>query len=237
MGGGGGGKGSRSQAQTTGSQALESIALQIESESRPSRQEMFRQVLEGLRTGGIGARIPIVSAGQEASRLATSRALQGTTESLVRSRLAGTPFGERVMAETRLAGEMETAGIPTRETARIIELFPGIATGTSVPVITGLGQASASQAQLASAQTAGKASMTSALLGAGGQVGRGLATPKPCYIAYSMFGPTREFRLIRWWVNVAGNTWRAKLTRVIYFVLRPLFRSLLREAEQRLEVM
>lgn len=226
--GGGGGKGGRTQ--TSGSQALENLTAQIGQETGPVRQEMFRQVLEGLQTGGIGARIPIVSAAQEQSRLATSRALQGTTESLSRGQLVGTPFGERVLAETRLAGEMDTATIPTRETARIIETFPGIATGTAVPILSGLSSLSQSQASMANAQTAAKASQTSAMLAAGGSIGRGFATPKRCYIAYSMFGPSREFVLVRWWVN-HGSTLRARIARSIYFVLRPLFRSLLREAE------
>jgi len=173
--GGGGGKGGTSSAQTSGSKALENIALQIESESRPSRQEMFRQVFEGLTTGGIGARIPIISKAQEASKVATARTLRSTEADLARGNLVGTPFGARTLAETRLAGELETAGIPTRETARIIETFPGIATGTSVPVITGLGSAASSQAQLASTQTAGKAASLSSLLSAGGSIGRGFA--------------------------------------------------------------
>jgi hypothetical protein len=168
----GGGKGGGG-ASTSGSQALENLTSQLTAESAPSRQEMFRQVLEGLQTGGIGARIPIVSAGQEASRLATSRALQGTTESLSRSRLVGTPFGERVLAETRMAGELETAGIPTRDTARIIETFPGIATGTATPIIGGLGSLAQTQASMVNTQTAAKASQTGAMLSAGGSIGRG----------------------------------------------------------------
>ncbi len=171
--GGGGGKGS--QAQTSASRELEAFTGEIRQQSRGTRELLFSQAEEALRTGGVGAQIPSITRAQESSRLATSRALEQIDVSLAQSNLAGTPFGERVRAEALTTGEFATSQIPTQQAASIIQTFPGIASGAAIPIITGLGSAASAQANLGGAQTAAKAQTTAALFGAGGSIGAGKA--------------------------------------------------------------
>ena len=90
---GGGGKGKTSQ-----SGQLDALIQEFATTSRPARQELFGQVTEALQTGGIGARIPIISKAVESSKAATSQALTQIDESLARSGLSDSTFGARIRA-------------------------------------------------------------------------------------------------------------------------------------------
>lgn len=169
---GGGGKGGSSQ--TSASRELEAFTGELREQSRPVRQEVFAQILEGLRTGGIGARIPIIQQAVEASRQATSSALRQLDQSLAQTGLAGTAFGARARGETLLAGEQRTAQLPTELVQQFINTALSQATQTPTTIVQGLGAASQSQAQLQAAQMAQFASLLSALFGAGGQIGAAL---------------------------------------------------------------
>ena len=66
--GGGGGKGGKSGA----SEDLAQIAKSFYGETGGLRGETISQMEEGLTTGGVGARMPIISKAQESSRQSTS---------------------------------------------------------------------------------------------------------------------------------------------------------------------
>jgi hypothetical protein len=178
---GGGGK-SGSQVSTTPDPNISAFVQEVRGESRPVRQEIFRQVTEALKTGGVGAQIPLITRAVESSRAATSRTLAETEASLGRSRLAGTPFGQRILAETRLGGETATAQIPTALAQQFTSVAPNLALGSAGTVISGLTNASqigVAQRQIGAQESIAQMQMwgqiISALLGAGGSVGSGAA--------------------------------------------------------------
>jgi hypothetical protein len=120
----GGGKGGG------GSRALENLLTEVGGESKPARGELFSQIFESLRTGGIGARLPIVQQAVEQSRQATSGALSGTQAQLSRLNLLGTPYGQNILAQQRQAGEQGTARIPTDIANQFIQMAPGFISST-----------------------------------------------------------------------------------------------------------
>ena len=116
----GGGKSSGQQGQN----ALPFVKL-FEGETRPLRSELFGQITEALRTGGVGAHIPIIQSAVASSRAATSSALRGTSDSLARTGLSRTPFATRELTGTRLTGEQATTGIPTSLAQALMQFAPG----------------------------------------------------------------------------------------------------------------
>jgi len=75
IGGGKDGGGGGGTISTTTDPAMSAAVSEMTATSRPVRNEVYRQVLEAMTTGGIGARLPIVQRGVEASRAATSSAM------------------------------------------------------------------------------------------------------------------------------------------------------------------
>ena len=153
---GGGGKG-----ETKTSKTLSKIAEAFFTETTPVRQELTSQMSEALTTGGVGARMPIISKSQEASRQATSNALRALDAQLAQTGQAGTPFGTRAKAETTQRGEMATSRIPTDIVSQLLQVIPGFIMGQSQQAVSGLGAAGQMQAQQTGAEAAMLGSMLS----------------------------------------------------------------------------
>ena len=71
--------------------------------------------------------------------------------------------------------------------------------------------------------TAGRQGILPGLLGGFGSIfGK-------CWLALAMFGPTPEWIEVAYKVNF-GTSWRARLARVVYWAMQPIFKGLLRES-------
>lgn len=100
------------------------LATKLLRESSPVRQELLGQQLEALRTGGVGARIPIIQNAVAASKQATGDAVQNTQSQLATQSLGGTVFGNRLLQEAKMSGDQATARIPTDYASTIIKGIP-----------------------------------------------------------------------------------------------------------------
>lgn len=138
--GDGGKSGGGNQANAAATQ-LSQIVGDIYGTGKPNVQLLNQQLGEALTTGGIGARIPLINAAQEASRSATSRAYQQTQNQLVQNRVAGTPFASSILAGTRMAGEQQTSLIPSQVASQFIGMGPQIALGPLSPAVSGAASA------------------------------------------------------------------------------------------------
>jgi hypothetical protein len=140
MGGGKGGSAGSGSTAITANPDPETSAFtkELREGSKPIRDEVFGQVLEALKTGGIGARLPIIQKSVEASRAATSQALTDTKAAASGTGLEKSPFLARILAETRLGGEQQTNAIPQAVAKEFIDIAPALATGSSAQILTGL---------------------------------------------------------------------------------------------------
>ena len=120
-----GGKVNKSSAEN----GLLDIASQLMAEVSPLRKEVLGQTMEALTTGGIGARLPIVQKGIEASRSATSSALSQLDESLARSGGGRSSAADALRANTLLQGELNTQAIPQQAAEQFIAIAPSLASG------------------------------------------------------------------------------------------------------------
>lgn len=100
--------------------------------------ELVRQLSEALRTGGVGAQIPIIGQAVSAANQATSSALRDTQGSLASSGLARTPYGQRILADTRLSGAQQAARIPTDIAQSFIAQTPQYSLGLLGTILSSL---------------------------------------------------------------------------------------------------
>ena len=135
---GGGGGGTIS---TTTDPAMSAAVSEMTATSRPVRNEVYRQVLEAMTTGGIGARLPIVQRGVEASRAATSSAMRQIDAGMAGTGLARSPYAQNLRNQALLQGELAANAIPTNVAKEYIDIAPALASGSSAQILTGLAQA------------------------------------------------------------------------------------------------
>lgn len=96
----------------------------------PIQNQTFSQLSEALRTGGVGAQIPIIQQSVSQSQSALSRGLQDVQGRQAAQGIAGTPFGNRELTGARLEGQQSIARIPTdyaqQQTQQAPQLVQGI---------------------------------------------------------------------------------------------------------------
>lgn len=122
----------RSGAAVTLAQLAESFA----GETKDVRQGLIDAMQEVLSTGG--SSIPIISSAVDSSRRASSRALSETEQGLAQSNLAGTPFGENILAEQRAGGERAVASTRESLAQNIFNMISNFALGQSQTALSGL---------------------------------------------------------------------------------------------------
>lgn len=92
---------------------------------QPVRREIGRQTREALRTGGVGAQIPIIQRAVEQSSLAGSQAMRDAESGLAASGLTGTPFGQRILAQLSGQTRFATSQLPTQFAQSLISAAGG----------------------------------------------------------------------------------------------------------------
>ena len=101
----------------------------------PALDTFIAQMDEALKTGGVGAQIPLISRATEASRQATSNALSQLDEQLAASGLGRSSYGMRNRGDILLRGEQATADVGPRIAQEFINLgaqvLPGVEAGRS----------------------------------------------------------------------------------------------------------
>jgi hypothetical protein len=105
---GGGGKSSGKTSDVT---ALMPYISMFEGETKPVRQTALSQALEGLQTGGVGARIPMIQNAVAQSQGALGATLQNMRSAGAGAGLSNSPFLTGEMGSTAMAGRQQVAGI------------------------------------------------------------------------------------------------------------------------------
>lgn len=135
----GGGKGRQSGTQTsTPDPALQDFTQQLRKQAEPVGDLLSQQIVEALKTGGVGSYIPIAQASVEQSRAATSSTLQQITDQLVKMGLDKSPFGQNILAGTREQGALAAEQIYPNIASALISAAPGFATGTGGLIVNAL---------------------------------------------------------------------------------------------------
>lgn len=135
--GGGGGKGSATQTiNSPAASTLANLATQFAGETTGVRTGLIKAMQDVLRTGG--SKIPIISRSVEASRSAASKATQDTEDRLALEGLAGTPWGEDVLAKQRMQGEIAAGNVEQSLAQNIFNMIANFVLGQSQTALSGL---------------------------------------------------------------------------------------------------
>jgi hypothetical protein len=129
----------------------------------PLFQEFTGQQLEALRTGGVGAQVPIIQRSVEQAKLATASGLQSAEQGLAAQGLSGTPFAARTLAQVGQQGRLLASQIPTDIAQQFIAGIPQMSqiglTGAAQlggAALGGLGDIATAAGQAASGESSGK---------------------------------------------------------------------------------
>lgn len=117
-------------------------------EAAPARGLMLQQLTEALKTGGVGARIPMIQQAVSRANQATASATAQTAEQLGAHNIGG-PFASRIMAGQRLAGQQQAAAIPTEMAQQLIQQMTPVMMGTQQLGMGAFSTAAQSAQQLA----------------------------------------------------------------------------------------
>jgi hypothetical protein len=123
--GGGSGYGSMSGIE----QALAGAAV-------PGQKLLAKQTLEALRTGGVGARIPIIQRAVEAATAAGGQAMEKTRQGVARAGLTGSPFDVNTQLAGNTAISSAIAGIPAKAGMEMVGAAPGTLGGITSQALT-----------------------------------------------------------------------------------------------------
>ena len=132
----------------------------------PLQGMLLKQGGTGLRTGGIGARIPDIQRAVEAARMSQAQGLRTLDTQLAQGGLAGTPFGAAARGEAGRQAEFVTSQVGPQLIQERINQALSLIGAQGGQGLAGLGQAASLSSQQAIAAQAAQAQQ-SAGIGAG----------------------------------------------------------------------
>ena len=159
-------------------------------------------------------------------------------------RQAGTPFGQRILAETQRSGEADIASAGPEMAMKMLSMLLPTMTGGSSTASSGLGSAAGANAQVIGSQNDAYSRIMSSVIGSMGDAMKTVGgAAGACWIAEALYGPQAvETWLARWWITFQGPQWLYHLYRLIgrfiaqrtylYRPLRPVFDLLVRHAQK-----
>ena len=112
-----------------GNQAADDLRVQgeaLQSVTTPFLQELYKQGLQMLQTGGVGAQLPIVNNAIEQSKQATSAATTQAKADMARSNTGNSTQGQSLLAGLNLSGNQATANIPTNFMIQFLQSILGV---------------------------------------------------------------------------------------------------------------
>lgn len=118
--------------------ALSAFTDQLRKQAEPIGDVLSQQMLEALKTGGVGAYLPIAQSSVEQSRAATSNTMRSIQDQLVRMGLDRSPYGANILAGAQEQGSLSAESIYPDIVSALISAAPGFATGTGGLIVNAL---------------------------------------------------------------------------------------------------
>lgn len=143
----GSGSGKSRSNQASGQAVIPYLQGEVQPGYGPLQNELFRQITEALRTGGVGAQLPIIQQSVSGANQALSDTLRQTEGSLASSGLSRTPYGQRILAQTRQEGSQAIGRIPTDIASQFIGQAPGAVQGLLPAILGALASVSAGKSK------------------------------------------------------------------------------------------
>lgn len=121
---------------------LASWASQLFRESNPTLKLLFGQMNEALKTGGVGAQIPIIQSAVTNMQSSLSQSMGSAKDFLAKLNGTGTsPLGGYMLDAMSMTGNQNIANTKTSMAMDLIGKAPGLASGVTGQAMSGLGTA------------------------------------------------------------------------------------------------
>lgn len=142
------------------------MAFNLMRQGNKSRKLVFQQLTEGLKTGNIQARIPIIQSQVEQMLGQGSQAVKGTAEQIAKAGGGRSPVEAETMAGVRATAQRAVAAVPSEVIGSTVLGAPSVTQGAAGAAMGLMGTAGGIRAQQASAD-AQKDAATVGNIGAG----------------------------------------------------------------------
>lgn len=149
----------------------EEMALDLMRVGSGSRKKVFQQLQEGLRTGNIAARTPIIQSQVEAALQQGGQAVRGTEEQVAKAGASRTGVGQETIASTRNIAQQAIAAIPSEVIGQTVGGAPRITQNAANAAFGLMGTAGGLQGQAAQANASADAANQQAAGSAAATIG------------------------------------------------------------------
>lgn len=157
-------QGTKGTGANPSSSLLDAISQQLFNIWAPTQKKAAGAATDLLTTGGTGTTVPLIANLIQNLRSGLSRTMVDTQGRLGMARQAGTPFGQRILAETQREGQSEIAGAGPQVGMEFLKTLLGMSTGGAGQAVSGLSATSAANAGVLESQNRAYGDIMSAMI-------------------------------------------------------------------------
>lgn len=151
--------GASKAAQPSASREQETRSQALFDTWNPMQQSMGAQGNQLLQTGGVSQLIPLLTTLMNSARSGFSRSQQSLNDSLGRSRLAATPYGQRLKADQTMAGEQQVQSTIPNFYQWFLPLVTNAMTGNAATAMSGMSAVTGAETQRAQSNAANQTAL------------------------------------------------------------------------------
>ena len=140
------------------------VSQQWMNQITPFMSSLMGQGTELLKTGGMTSASPMLNTMIQAAKSAYSKGKQSTVDQMAKYRLAGTPFGQRILADQTMAGESAVANVAPNFYQWFLPIVANAAVGAGNTAMGGMSSATGAEASRINTQTQAQGQYQTALL-------------------------------------------------------------------------
>lgn len=157
-------QGSKGPGDNAASQTLAKLSEQLFNIWSPFTKSTAKAGQDIWKTGGTSSQIPLIQQLIQSLKSGLSHTMSDTQGRLGMTRQSGTPFGQRILAETQLQGEEGIAKAGPEAGMSLLEHIMNMGAGGTSASIGGLGSAASADASVLGSQNQAYSQILSAMI-------------------------------------------------------------------------
>jgi len=161
-------QGTKGTGDNGASNKLADLSTQAFNQSSPFLSQLFGAGSDIMKTGGTNSMIPFITQLVQGLKSTLSQTMQDTQARLGMTRSAGTPFGQRILAQTELQGQQGIAQAGPNAAMQFLNPIISAATNNQNTAVGGLGASANANANVLSSQNSAYSNILSSMIGAVG---------------------------------------------------------------------
>lgn len=140
------------------------VSQQWMNQITPFMSQLMGQGTDLLKTGGMSSASPMLNTMTQAAKSAYSKGKQSTVDSMAKYRLAGTPFGQRILADQSMAGESSIASVAPNFYQWFLPIAANAGVGAGNTAMSGMSSVTGAEASRINQQTQSQGQYNTAMM-------------------------------------------------------------------------